>query len=105
MELIDTSVAATTGTSLTPTIWGNPNAPASLCVGGTGATMFSDGTVTEGTIANARTFDNVILPNTQPFRWQYPLGREPEVAVSRFLRLRITANAAVNVYGYIIWEE
>ena len=105
VELIDNSVAATTGTSLTPTLWGNPDAVASLCVGGTGATMFSDGTVTEGTPANVRTLDNVLLPNTQPFRWQWPLGREPVVAESRFLRLRLTANAGVNVHGYIIFQE
>src|SRR6185503_15564597 len=49
-ELLQTDVAATAGTSLTPTIWGDPNAPASLCVGGTGATMFNDGAITEGTI-------------------------------------------------------
>jgi len=105
VELIDNSVAASTATSLTPTLWGNPSAPASRCIGGAALTMFSDGSVTENTPANVRTLDNVILPNTQPFRWQFPLGREPEIAVSRFLRLRITANAAVNVYAYIIWEE
>ena len=32
VELFGTTVAATAGTSLTPTIWGDPNAPASLCI-------------------------------------------------------------------------
>ena len=60
---------------------------------------------TEGTVANARMLDHVLLPNTQPYRWQYPLGREPGVGVSKFVRLRVKANATLNVSGYIIWEE
>lgn len=105
VELIDSSAAASTGTSLTPTIWGDPNAPASKCIGGAGLTMFTDGTVTEGTPAGVRTLDAVLLPNTQPFRWQFPLGVEPIVDASRFVRLRVLANAAVLMRGYIIWEE
>src|SRR3990167_562733 len=48
VELLQTDVAATV-TSLTPTIWGDPNAPASLCVGGaaaTGYTATAEGTIT-----------------------------------------------------------
>lgn len=105
VELLQTDVAATAGTSLTPTIWGDPNAPASLCVGGTGATMFNDGAITEGTITAVREFD--IQYVTPPFVYvkQYPLGREPEIPVSKFLRVRVTASATVNAYCYIIWEE
>jgi hypothetical protein len=33
------------------------------------------------------------------------LGREPEVPVSKFLRVRTTASQAQNAYCYIIWEE
>jgi hypothetical protein len=36
---------------------------------------------------------------------QFPLGREPEVAVSSFLRIRVTAAAAVNAVCYIVWTE
>jgi len=105
LELLQTDVAATSGTSLTPTVWGDPNAPASLCVGGTGSTMYSDGSVTEGTITATRVFDPVYI--TPPFVYvkQYPLGREPEVPVSKFLRVRVTASVTVNAYAYIIWEE
>ena len=105
VELIETTVAAADATSLTPTKWGDPNAPASKCIGGAALTMFSDGSVTENTVANARMFDHILLPNTQPYRWQYPLGREPGVGVSKFVRLRVKANATLNVSGYIIWEE
>lgn len=105
VELLQTDVAATAGTSLTPSIWGDPNAPASLCVGGTGATMFNDGAITEGTIAATRMFDLQLVPPTSSYVKQYSLGREPEVPVSKFLRIRVTAGTGVNAYCYIIWEE
>lgn len=103
VELLQTDVAATSGTSVTPTIWGDPNAPASLCVGGTGATNHSPSA--EGSITAVREFD--IQYVTPPFVYvkQYPLGREPEVPVSKYLRVRVTASVAVNAYSYIIWEE
>ena len=105
VELLETDVAATAGTSLTPTKWGDPNAPASLCVGGTGATMFNDGAITEGTITAVRMFDVQLIAPTNQYVKQFPLGREPEVAVSKFLRVRVTAPVSVNAYCYIIWEE
>lgn len=105
VELLQTDVAATNGTSLTPTIWGDPNAPASLCVGGTGSTMFNDGAITEGTITATREFDVQLIAPTNQYVKQFPLGREPEVPVSKFLRVRTTAPAAVNAITYIIWEE
>lgn len=104
-ELLQTDVAATAGTSLTPTIWGDPNAPASLCVGGTGATMFSDGSVTEGSITAVRMFDVQLIAPTNQYVKQFPLGREPEVPVSKFLRVRVKAEAAVNAICFIVWEE
>lgn len=41
------------------------------------------------------------------FKQQFPLGREPEVNTSEFLRIRATPTAAgaINVVPYIIWEE
>jgi hypothetical protein len=36
---------------------------------------------------------------------QWPLGLEPEVAVSRFLRVRVTAAAAVNAVCYVVWTK
>ena len=105
VELIDTAVAATGGTSLTPTKWNDPNAEASKCIGGAALTMFTDGAVVDGTPTGVRTLDAVLNPNTQPFRWQFPLGVEPMVAASRFVRFRVKADASVFMRGYIIWEE
>lgn len=103
VELLQTDVAATSGSSLTPTVWGDPNAPASLCVGSTSATNYSPST--EGTITVVRIFDVQLVAPTNQYVKQFPLGWEPEVPVSKFLRVRVTAAATVNAYAYIIWEE
>jgi hypothetical protein len=106
IELFGTTVAATAGTAVTPTLWGNPDAVPSLCVGGTGATMFSDGTVTEGTPANVRMFYAGLMPVTNLLIHQFPLGREPMINESQFLRMRINVTGtAENCIAYIIWEE
>lgn len=102
VELFGTTVAATV-TAVNPTSYGDPNAVASLCVGGTGATGFT--ATVEGTVANYRGFDLQLIAPTNQYVKQYPLGREPEVAASQFVRIRVTAGAAVNAYCYIIWEE
>jgi hypothetical protein len=67
--------------------------------------MFNDGAITEGTTTAARVFDAQLLPPTAPYVKQFPLGREPEVPISKFLRIRTTAPAAVNAVCYLIWEE
>jgi hypothetical protein len=36
---------------------------------------------------------------------QYPLGREPVLALSTFWRIRVTAAAIVNVTAGVTWEE
>lgn len=102
VELLQTDVAATV-TSLTPTLWGNPNSPASLCVGGTSATGYT--ATVEGTITATRMFDVQLIAPTNQYVKQFPLGREPWIPVSKWLRVRVTAGAAVNAYCYVIWEE
>lgn len=102
-ELLQTDVAATSGSSLTPTVFADPNAPASLCVGGTGATCYSPSA--EGSITAVRMFDAQLIAPTNQYVKQYPLGREPWIPISKFLRVRVTAAATVNCYAYIIWEE
>jgi hypothetical protein len=46
-----------------------------------------------------------LVPPTGGLLIQYPLGQEPEVAVSQFLRIRVTASAAVNAYCGVVFEE
>lgn len=102
VELIQTDVAATV-TSLTPTLYGDPNGTASLCVGGTSATGYT--ATVEGTTTAARVFDGQLIAPTNQYVKQFPLGREPMVAVSKFLRVRVTFAAAINAICYIVWEE
>lgn len=59
----------------------------------------------EGTAASVDPIDTQFIAPTSQYIKQYPLGREPKVAVSRFVRIRVTAGAAVNAYCYIIWGE
>jgi hypothetical protein len=105
VELLQTDVAATAGTSLTPTVYSPSDAPASLCVGGTGSTMFNDGAITEGSITAVRMFDAQLIAPTNQYVKQFPLGREPVVPVSKFLRIRTTAPTGVNAICYVLWEE
>lgn len=100
-SLIQTDVAATV-TSLTPTIFGT-DTTASLCVGGTAATGYTGSA--EGTITATRVLDHQLVSPTNQYWKQFPLGREPVVPVSKFLRIRVTAGTTVNAICYINWEE
>lgn len=102
VDLIETNVAATV-TSMTPVPYGDPNAPASLCVGGAAATGYNASA--EGTITASRLIHSWYVPPTSGAMIQLPLGRNPGVAVSKFLRLRVLAPNAVNALGELGWEE
>lgn len=60
----------------------------------------------EGTITATRMFDPQILVTGTTFGAQYvkqfPLGREPTFKATEFIRVRVTASAAVNAYCYMI---
>lgn len=101
------AVAATVTTSFTPQPYSNPGAPASLCPGGTSATGYT-GTAEGTTTSTHRIFDLQQVSNLNQYVKQWPLGREPRIAVSKFLRLRMQQVSALStpaVYCYIIWEE
>ncbi|MGE0025705.1 MAG: hypothetical protein AB7U07_01190 [Thermoleophilia bacterium] len=103
--LLDCDVGMTGATSLTPDAFGNPNAPASLCVGGTGATAVHDGTVTEGTITASRLLDSQeVHPQTGYGVW-FPPDARPRVAVSRFLRVRVSFSVSVSCLPWVVWTE
>lgn len=59
----------------------------------------------EGTVANCRMFDCAFVAPTNQYVKQWPLGREPTCDVSTFVRVRVTAAAAVNAYCWIAWSE
>jgi hypothetical protein len=102
VELVEVDVAATV-TALTPVKYSDPNAVASLCVSGTSATGYNASA--EGTVTASRLLDWQLVSPTSGVIIQFPLGREPGAAASKFLRLRTTAAASVNAAAGIVWEE
>jgi hypothetical protein len=82
----------------------DPNAPASSIQLGTALSGFSN-TTTEVTPTTAVSLETHFVPPTSGIYVQFPLGREPEVQVSAFARIRTTAGAAVNAYCGVMWEE
>jgi hypothetical protein len=81
----------------------DPNGRASLLTTGTANTGFSASV--EGTAATALGAIVHQIPVTSGSYFQYPLGREPEMAVSTFARLRNTVTPAVNAICGAAWEE
>lgn len=82
----------------------DPNAPASTVQLGVALSGFGTGAteVTPTTVSNIATH---FVPPTSGIYIQYPLGREPEAAVSQFIRHRTTAGASVNCFAGVTWEE
>jgi hypothetical protein len=58
----------------------------------------------EGTITATRMMDVQFIAPTNQYLKQFPLGREPMFKASEFLRIRVTAGAAVNAFCYLIIE-
>lgn len=58
----------------------------------------------EGSITATRMMDVQFIAPTNQYIKQFPLGREPHFAPSEFLRIRVTAGAAVNAYCYMVVE-
>lgn len=106
-QLLQTDVAATGLTALSPELWGHDQAPASLCVSGTSASGHGGGvTPGEGTITAVRQFDAQHVHPQAGYGviWQSEV-HQPRIPVSRFLRIRCKAAAAVNVIPWILWAE
>lgn len=107
-ELFGTTVAATMSTALAATDVGklnNPSQDASSLQYGTLLSGFATAAVTEGVVANARMFDMQFIQPTNQYVKQWPLGREPVIAVAQFLRVRVTSAASVGCFAYVVWSE
>lgn len=104
-ELIETDVAATV------TAYGagdivklsDPGDVASAITLGTANSGFTASA--EGTITATRMLDSQLVAPTNQYVKQFPLGEEPVVQASKFLRVRVTAGAAVNAVAYVVWGE
>jgi hypothetical protein len=58
----------------------------------------------EGSITVTRMHDFQLVSPAGAYVKQWPLGREPIFKFDEYLRIRCTAPAVVNVYGYVIVE-
>ena len=105
VELIETDVAATVTAHVAAGIMkmNNPNDLASQVTLGASATGYTASA--EGTTTASRVFDCQFIAPTNQYVLQFPLGREPKVAASKFLRVRVTAAATVNCYCWVEYEE
>lgn len=108
-ELIEVDVAATVTASVDADItkYGNVADTAAASVAGltlgTSATGYNASV--EGSITATRNLDApVLVPPTQPWFKQYPLGRESIIQLAKFARIRLKAPSAVNCYGYMVLD-
>jgi hypothetical protein len=110
IELMDCNVGATvTAHAATGVMPLDPNAPASLVTLGTGNTGYN--ATAEGAITNVRTHDALALgfgsnENIPQYSYQWMPDERPIIAVSRFLRVRVTTpTTGVNMKCWIVWDE
>lgn len=83
----------------------DPNAPTTSIQLGTALSGFNNANDPGVTPTGLGNFATHFVPPTSGIYIQYPLGREPEVGASQFIRTRTTAGAAVNCYFGLTWEE
>lgn len=81
----------------------DPNAAASDLSLASNGSGFGTG-ATEVTPTTVRNLASHLVPPTSGIYLQYPLGREPEIKVSTYLRHRVTAGAAVNCIAGVTFE-
>lgn len=109
VELLETDVAATVTASATADLM-RYNGEA-LMGGDPVTNLFPVGTTStgynasgEGTIAAVREFDFQLIAPTNQYVFDFPLGREPLVQISKFARIRVKAGTGVNAYAWMLVE-
>jgi hypothetical protein len=110
VELVQTDVAATVTAHVAAGVQPlDPNAPASLMTLGTSATGYT--ATAEGSTTASRSFDTVKITGVSNGAWptsysyQWMPDTRPIVAVSKFLRVRVTFSAAVNMLTWVVFDE
>jgi hypothetical protein len=101
VQFVRTStVSSTTGAAYTPIAY-NKLFRASVTTARIGDTV-------GGTLVGTGIIQEWLLPPTGPFAYQFPLGREIDMAHSDFLEMRITTPAGLTTFNYLcnlIFEE
>lgn len=105
-ELLQTDVAATVTAHVAAGVqpYDDSGGPASLMTLGTSATGYT--ATAEGAITATRTADEWIAPiGVSYYDYEWSLGCEFEMPVSKFLRVRMTTATANNALCFVVWEE
>lgn len=104
-ELVETDVAST-GTAHVAAGIVKVTDPAGLGSQVTLSTTTTSYTATvEGTTTASRLLDYQLVDQSGAYSFTWPLGNYPVVAASKFLRVRVTATAAVNATCFVTWAE
>jgi hypothetical protein len=108
-ELLQTDVAATVTAHVAAGVQPlDPNAPASLLTLGTANTGYTASA--EGTTTASRVFDVHEIPvaagsSDMTYEKVWMPDARPIVAISKFVRVRVTFGAAVNMVTWVTWDE
>lgn len=111
VELVDTGAVACTGMNAHAASGVQPygadsQGGASDMPLGTGSTGWWKTGQAEGTITATRHGHYKILPiGAQSYEWEWSLGREFAVPVSRFLRVRVLTSVNIGTLAWILWDE
>lgn len=111
VELLQTDVAATVTAHVASGVQQlDPNAPNSLMTLGTSATGYTASA--EGTVAATRSFDavNIVASGSTAapslfYVHQWMPDERPIVAISKFLRVRVTMGSTVNMNCFVVFDE
>lgn len=109
IELLETDVAATVTAHVAAGVMPlMPGIPASLLTLGVSATGYT--ATVEGTTTASRVFDAGLVPPTAgaddlTYDYEFMPDARPVINVSKFLRVRVTFAAAVNMNCYVVVEQ
>jgi hypothetical protein len=112
IELIETDVAATVtahvASGVQPVVSGAPASLMTLSTSGTGYTASAEGSITATKIHDAIALSSTSAEAAPFMTWEREFSevRMPQIAVSRFLRVRATTpTTAVDMRCWVLWEE
>lgn len=110
VDFIESGTVAATVTALTanditklgPDAASQGDPTTALIAVGTTATGYT--ATAEGSIVASRNLSPTLFlaPTTQPYQFQWPLGREPLIQMGNIARIRVTFAAAVNALCYMV---
>lgn len=109
VELLQTDVAATVTAHVAsglPSL--DPNAPASLMTLGTAATGYTasaEGSITVTRMLDSQTLGSSAGNNELNYSYQYMPDERPIIAISKFLRIRVTMGSSVGCQCWVCWVE